>query len=486
MERDLISSITSEFAGRAFHALIAGLLLVFLTRTLGPESYGLFALALSVFAFSRLFSEAGLARSAARYVAEFKEQDPAKADAVLTQSRGMAIVGATVVTLVLVLSAERVAVFLGEPALSTVIVFGSGIVFCYSLHQYNRILLQGYENVIVSAKLHATEAALTGFFVIVFVLYEPSAVAAVLGYGFGYGLATIVGFLAIARVRNPVESNATTRSEVRRRILRYTAPLTVTRFSDVVDHQVDILLVGFFLNPLAVAFYSIGKELSRLISVPAASIGFALSPTYGANKAAGQLETATAVYQESLTKVLVFYVPACVGIVLVADVAILTVFGSEYAGAVVVVQILALFVLFQGLVYISSPAVNFLGRARSEAIVKFVTSVSNFALNLLLIPLVGVVGAAIATVVTQGVYSFATVYIVYTELSFDIPTVGRYLVRVSMVTGLMAVTVYGFTQMFAGYAALVLGIGVGIVVWLLTCHVFNLLDYRDVAAILTD
>ncbi|WP_027119220.1 flippase [Natronorubrum tibetense] len=484
MRSDLVSSVTSEFAGRAFHALMAGVLLVFLTRSLGAESYGLLALAISVFAFFRLFSEMGIARSAARYVAEFKSSEPAKADTVVVESRLLAIVAAIAVALILVVSADVIADVLDEPSIAPVIVVGSGIVLFYSLHQYNRILLQGYENVIASAKLHALEALFTGLFVIGFVLYEPSAVTAVLGYVFGYGSAAIVGFVMIARVRSPDETGERDRSEIRYQVLRYNVPLTVTRLSDVVDRQVDILLVGYFINPLAVAFYTIGKEISQLVSVPAASLGFALSPTYGADKAAGRGKNAAALYQESLNKTLIFYVPAAVGIILVADVAIPSIFGDEYTGAIVVVQILALFVFFEGLASISSPAVDYLGRARSKAIVKFITSLGNLILNILLIPVVGVVGAAIATVITHGLYSFATVYIVYTELPFDVPSIGRCLLRVLVLSFVMGTAVHGLTQAFTGYTALILGVTIGTGIWLFACHALDLIDYGEIVTML--
>ncbi|WP_207589617.1 oligosaccharide flippase family protein [Halomontanus rarus] len=484
MRSKLVSSITSEFAGRAFHALVTGALLVFLTRSLGAESYGLLALAISIFAFFRLFSEMGISRSAAKYVAEFKTDDPAKADAVVVESRKLAVIAAVAVSLILVVSADLLAAVLDEPELSSVIIVGSGIVLFYSLHQYNRILLQGYENVVMSAKLHGLEALFTGLFVIGFVLFEPSVVTAVLGYVFGYAAAAIIGFVMVARIRNDDATTSTDGSDMRTRILRYNVPLTVTRLSNVVDGQLDILLVGYFLNPLPVAFYTIGKEISRLVSVPAASIGFALSPTYGANKAAGQLETAASIYQESLSKALIFYIPASLGIILVADIAIPIVFGDEYTGAIVVVQILALFVFFEGLAYISSPAINYLGRARSEAIAKFVTSVGNLLLNILLIPIVGVAGAAVATVITHGVYSIATVYIVYVELAFDLAAVERCLIRVTAVTVLMGGGVYMLVQMFTGYVALLLGMSVGVAIWLFACHVFALLDYRELATML--
>jgi O-antigen/teichoic acid export membrane protein len=486
MRRKLIGNVTAEFAGRIIHAAIAGVLLVFLARTLGSESYGVYALALSIFAISRLFSELGIAPSAARFIAEFKGDQPGAADVVVAESKKFAIAASVAIALLLVVAADWIAALLNEPTLSIVIVVGSGYVLFYSLHRYNRILLQGYEEMRKSAALHTLEAVLTGIFVVVFVLYRPTAVAAVAGYAVGFGAVMLVGFYAVDMAREPTQHRPVSRTEIRRHILKYNVPLTVTRQSEVLDREVDVLLVGFFLNPFAVAFYMIGKELSRLVSLPAASIGFALSPTLGADKAAGQQDNAAAVYGEIIRKVLIFYIPACAGIFLVAGVVIPEVFGAEYAGAIPVVQILSLFVFFEALAYVSDYTLDFLGRASTRAIAKSLTSFGNFGLNLLLIPVIGVEGAALATVITHGLYSLATVYLVYDELAFDLAPVGGCLVRVSILTIIMGIIVFTLVQTFSGYVAIVGGIVAGAGTWLFGCHVLELFNYRQLVMIIQD
>ncbi|MCU4975355.1 flippase [Halobacteria archaeon AArc-m2/3/4] len=482
MRRDLVTSITAEFGGRVFHAVIAGVLLVFLTRTLGAETYGIFALAVSICAFSRLFSELGIAPSAARYVAGFKDTQPGAASIVVRESLTFAVVAAVTVSLLLVVSADWIGALLDEPALSGVILVGAGYVAFYSLHRYNRTLLQGFEKVAGSAKLHVMEAIFTGLCVIVVVLYEPSAMAAMFGYTVGFGAVALVGLYLVNVAHKPANTTSLSRSEIRLQILKYNVPLSVTRLSNEIDRQVDILLVGYLLNPLAVAFYMIGKEISRLIGVPAASIGFALSPTYGAIKATGNVDRAASIYEESLNNVLIFYIPACLGIALIAETMILNVFGDEYVGAITVVQILSLFIFFEGLAYISSEALDYLGRARTRALIYSIAAVSNFCLNLVLIPMIGVEGAAIATVITHGTYSLLTVYLVYTELSFSFSTVRRNFVRVLTVSLLMGVAVYILLQLSTGFTALLLGIGVGGGIWIVGCHALDLFDYKQLIA----
>ncbi|MGQ3410670.1 oligosaccharide flippase family protein [Natrinema sp. LN54] len=474
----LLSNVLSDFGGRVVHVISTGVLLIFLTRTLGPELYGLLALAISIFATARFFSESGLPRSAARYIAQFKEDDPGTAFRTVLESWKLLAVAAAVVSLALAALSEPVATHLDEPALAPLLVVGSGYVFFYSIHTHHRFVMQGFEAIAASAKVHSLEGACTLVFVVGLVLYDPTPLSAVTGYVLGYAVAAVAGFVVVYRLTRGIDASDSSRGTVRAKILTYNVPMSVTRLSDEVDQELDTVLVGFFTNPTQVAFYTLGKQISQFTRVPAASIGFALSPTYGSEQASGQLEQATEVYQESLSKTLILYVPAVAGILAIADVAIPTIFGEGYADGVLVVRVLALFVLFEALEQISGPALDYLGRARSRAVLKSVTSFGNLGLNLVLIPLYGAAGAAAATVVTFGLYAVCSVAIVYTELPFDPRRVGISLSKVAGISLVMGASVYGLTDALTGYASLVLGVGVGVAIWLLACHLFGLLDFR--------
>lgn len=475
----LVSNVLSDFGGRIVHVLSTGLLLIFLTRTLGPELYGLLALSISIFTLSRFLSESGIPWSAARYISQTKENDPEAVFDIVVEAWKLIAVAAVCVSVALALFADSLATILGEPSLTRPLVAGSMFVFFYSLHNHHRVILQGFEEISTSAKIHSVEGVLTLVFVVAFVLYDPTPLSAVVGYALAYGIAAAAGFLAVRRIATEFSTFGSVRNGIRTKILKYNIPLSVTRLSNEVDQQLDIVLVGFFSNPTQVAFYTLGKQISQFTRVPAASIGFALSPTYGAEQAKGKVEKATEVYQESLTKTLILYVPAVTGVFVVADVAIPTIFGDGYAGGVLVVRILALFVLFEALEQISGPALDFLGRARSRAVLKSITSFANVGLNVALIPSFGAAGAAIATVITFGLYAVLSVVIVYTELPFDHRRVGSSLLKVTAISLVMGFVVSGLLGRFSGYVSLILGIGAGVTVWLFACHFFGLLDFRQ-------
>lgn len=481
MSKNLISSIKFEFGGRTIHLLTSGLLLILLTRILGPEGYGLFALAISVLTASRIFSEFGIPWSAGTYITQFRDESKDRAATVVVES-GMILLLTAAITSLLVLSLSGViASILSEPAISTLLAVGAGIVFFSTVHTFNRHVLQGYDDVRSSAVVHSLQGILTVVFVSGLVIYDPSPLSAIVGYTLAYAVAVVAGVVVVGKVATLTEFVSTGRSEIRKKVARYSVPLAVTRLSEVVDGQVDVLLVGYFVNPTGVAFYALGKQISRSVQAPAQSIGFALSPTYGARKATGDLETATAIFEESLSKTLILYVPASAGIFVIADPAVPVVFGDSYTGAIPIVQILSLFVFFVSLIAISDYAIDYLGRARSQAILKGVTSIGNVVLNLILIPVLGVTGAAIATVITTGAYATGSMYILYTELPFGTRRVTATLLRTLSVTVVMAAVVYATTYYLTGIVAVGVGIAVGIAVWTVGCHALELLDFRRVA-----
>ncbi|MDG5761818.1 oligosaccharide flippase family protein [Natronococcus sp. A-GB1] len=476
MTSALLSRVTSEFGGRLVHVITSGLLLILLTRLLGPDGYGLLALAISVFTVSRFLSESGLHWSAAKYVAEFKAERPDAAATVVVESRRLVLAAATVVAVGLAATADRIAAVLAEPALSTLLVAGAGVVFWYSLHRYNRHILQGYEAIGRSAALHAFEGVATLALVAGLVLYRPTPLTAVFGYAAAYAVAALAGFVAVSHTGDLGSAVLTERASIRRKVLRYNLPLSATRLSNVVDNEADVLLIAYFTTPIGVAFYALGLRIAEFVRTPAASIGFALSPTYGSEKSSGSVEHATAVFEESLSKTLVLYVPACAGIIVIAETAIPVVFGADYTGAVVVVQVLALFVFFDALLKITGPGLDYLGRARARAIVNAVTSASNIVLNVLFIPTFGVVGAAYATVITTGCYSLLSLGIMYTELAFDLRRIGNCFVLISAIALLMSLVVVAFTAYLSGAVAMVGGIAIGVGTWLVACHLFDLLN----------
>lgn len=483
LSKQLVSRFKSEFASRIVATVSAGLLMVLLARLLGPDEYGLLFLAIAIFGLLGVLSKLGIAKSCSRYIAEYKQTDPSQIPHILRISIVFNVVAILVVSLGLLLAHRQIAIALDEPSLVPFLLLGVLFLAFESLATFTRLILQGFEKIKLAATLHAINRFSRLVFAVGFVVLGFGAIGALVGYIVSFVVVVLPGLWIVYRqFYSGLDAASAVESGLRRRIGEYTVPLTATSSANVLDKRVDTILVGFFLTPVAVSYYVLSKQVIEFLETPVSALGFTLSPSFGAQKADGNVDQIARIYEEALTHSLLLYIPAAAGIVLVAEPTIGLLFGEQYLGAVPVLQVLSLYAILQAITKITSNGLDFLGRARDRAIVKGVTSVLNVGLNVVLIPLVGVVGAAIATIITYSVYTGANVFIIHQE--FDL-RVGYLLRRTSAIVGVtlvMGAVVSATNGYVDGWISLVAIVTLGVVVWAALSIATGLINAQRVKA----
>lgn len=477
------SGFRAMLVARGLRTLSKGLLILLLTRVfLEPREYGLLFLAISVLSLSLLFSNLGFAKSGARYLAEYRETDPSQVPAILRTSLAFTVLAITVVVAVLVVASGRIAAFLGEPALGPLIVIGAAYVVTSTLTTFFRLSFQGFNRVEWSAIVGAVSSVVLFSAAVGFLLLGFGVEGVLYGYVAGGVAAVVLGAVVMYRRFYAEYDDGEPEPGLGRRILRYSVPLTATRGANKLDKEVDTILVGYFINPVAVGFYTLGKQISEFLIVPATSLGFSVSPSYGEQKAKEAVEEAASLYERTFTLVVTLYVPAAVGLAMVADPAVPLVFGREYSGAVPVIQVFGAYVLLRGIDKITNDGLDYLGRATARATIKGGVSVGNFLLNLVMIPAFGVVGAALATVTTYAFLVGAELYIIRVELGVSFRNLARSLLQVAGVTLAMAVVVHVLLGYVTGLTSLAGVVLAGMAVWAALIDISGLVDLRRAVA----
>ncbi len=480
----IVRGFKATLVSRAIYMVSSALLMFLLARLLNPDGYGALYWAIGILAVVQLFADLGLGKSSARYISEYSERDTGQIPYLLRSTLAFKLIALAVVSYVLLLFHEPIAIFLGDPGAAPFLAAGVLFIIANSFNVFSQIAFQGFNRLEYSAAIQALSGATRLVFALAFVLLGFGALGALFGYIVGYAVAAAVGLaLLYTRFYRTYEPAPEYEDGLSRRLAEYSVPLTATRSANVIDKQIDTVLVGVFLTPAAVAFYTLGKQISDFVLAPAESLGFTISPNFGEQKAAGQLEQARGIYETSLTHTLLVYVPAAVGLVLVAEPFVMMVFGAEYAGAIPVIQILAGFVVLQSITNLTSDSLDYLGRARHRAIAKGATSIANFGLNILLIPTIGVIGAAIATVATHTVYVAVNVYIVHLELSLGIRRLARSVGMVCAITAVMAGAVWLVTPMISSLPMLFGAIALGGLTWATLAVGSGMIDPNEVRSV---
>lgn len=467
-----------ELVGSAF-ATAAGTILVFvLARLLDPSGYGLLFLAISVFSVAKIFSNLGIARSAARYVTEYREKDPAQIPHILLRSLVFNVATISVVAVVFFAANRPIAGVIEGPALQSFLLLGTLYIVFSSLSLYARHMAQGFEDIALAATISVLNQGTRLLSAVGLVLLGYGALGALGGFILGSALASAVGLGTLyVRYYRGAERADRMESGLSRQILEYNVPLTITGMTGKLDKNVDTILIGFFLNPVAVSYYTLSKQIIQATMMPARSLGFSISPTYGKQKASQQLDTAARMFETSLSYALLLYVPAATGIFFVASPAVELVFGADYAGAVPVLQVLSVYAVLNAITVLTDQPLDYLGRARERAIAKSVASGSNVLLNVLLIPLVGVVGAAIATVITHSFYVSVKLYLIHSELPLrirDILLDTSYIITITLSMGVVLHVALPYVSGIASLAGVIL---LAVATWAVLSVLTGVMDY---------
>lgn len=178
-------------------------------------------------------------------------------------------------------------------------------------------------------------------------------------------------------------------------IARSSGFLGLARVFRVVAITSDVVLLGFLATDRQVGLYSAAYRLTFLLLSISASVGTAYLPSYA--RASGERDVTRRLIETSLGMSALVGAPLVAGTVILASPLMTTVFGSEFAEGARALQLLALSV---GLVFLYSSVNNVLvtwHRTRLLAGIRGAAAVGSVALNLVVIPRWGLVGAAAVT-----------------------------------------------------------------------------------------
>jgi len=177
-------------------------------------------------------------------------------------------------------------------------------------------------------------------------------------------------------------------------------PLVVHILLGLFIYNSDLIFLRLFRDSEQVGFYAAAYTLISLISNLGLSYGMSLTPAFarlGAGTGAEQTQ-----YQTALAQVFALTLPISVGGCLLAGSIIHIAFGEQYTASVLALQILIWSVPLS--IFRNVPWSALVARERHDLLVKAVVigAIVNILLNITLIPLYGMIGAAIATVITES------------------------------------------------------------------------------------
>jgi O-antigen/teichoic acid export membrane protein len=185
-----------------------------------------------------------------------------------------------------------------------------------------------------------------------------------------------------------------------KRLTIFGSQIVVTNIVGAVNYQADILITGFFLTATDLGYYAVSVGLSRFIwLVPEAvqKITYPLTSSLCADQSKDAIQV---MIDKSMKYTAVIIIPITFACIIFSGDIILLIYGSNFSYSVVPFMILVIGTSIFGIAKCIGGSMAAAGRPDIGFKLGFLSAVLNVTLNLILIPIFGIVGAAIATTVT--------------------------------------------------------------------------------------
>ena len=398
---------------------IAGVILtIILARLLHPELFGIYHLALAIGFLLLTFTDLGINGTLIRYVSQaLGRNDETLARLYFMYLVKIKLVLSLLVSVIIFLLAKPLAFHVfHKPALFLPLEIIAVFVFLYALLGFTNSAFNAFQEFKYNTLRASIYESLRLLLIPLFVILGYSVGGALVGFCLSILGAFIVLFYFLVKKHAFLLRGEVKRID-RKRILRFLSFLTIGSISGVVFAYVDSIMLGIFMAAEYVGFYRASYNIVIAIA-GLASIAGVLFPVFT------QLEKADLnnAFQKVFKYSAILSFPCAFGLAFVAEPFVKVIYGVEYLPAVYPLYALSFLII--------TSSTNFFGvifnakeKPEYPAMVIIISMILNVILNYFLILKFGMIGAAIATVISRY-FNFVSLGVLSKKVLGIFPSLG--------------------------------------------------------------
>lgn len=382
---------TGQIIGRGLRAAI----IVYSARILGAASWGAFSYALSFAAFLTIFSDIGVNALITREASKNPElRYKYFSTAFFIKLALLTLLAGTVLLFKNNLSSIDEAV-----ALMPIIIFG----FIFdSLRDLCSSISRAMEKMEIEAGVNIFTNIVIAGLGLYFLVYSPTSRNLAIAYAVGAGMGLMVIAITIRKYFLGLLSNFD--KNLVRPILVSAWPFGLLGLMGTVMINTDTIMLGWMASAEAVGFYSAGQKIIQLLYVAPTLIAAAFFPAL-TRFAKNKEDSFQKLFEQALSIIYFIALPLTLGGIIMAKQIIYFLYGDVYGPATnsFIILLATIVIVFPTTLFANS----IFAHNRQENLLPYVIiGISGNAIfNLLFIPVWGIEGAALSTLLNQIIIS---------------------------------------------------------------------------------
>ncbi len=428
--------------------LLAFLARVVLVRSISTAEYGIFSLAIAGVGLITVVSELGLPGGIIRNIAFFRgKKDFGRVLGIIFSSFQLGIITSLVLFAVFFFLSDFLSVnVFHNPALTSVLKVLLIIAPLTVLIDFLSATFRGFNRAegVFFYDFLLNFAKLAFFFLVVFL--GASFFGMVYAYLFAFVfVAALFVVYSIKKLPSLVDFSEKT-VMTRKTLLLFSVPLMAQAVMGMVMEWTDTLMLGYYMTVESVGVYNMVMPLSKMIPLFLVALVFFYVPMASELFAKNLLSEIKRFYAVLTKWVFSLTLPAFLVVFLFPNAILKIIFNVNSPEAALALRILSAGFFLHVLIGPTMSTMVVLGRTKSVMAFSVIAGVLNIILNVVLIPLIGIAGAAIASAASYLLMQFA--YLIVLVLKYRIqPFTKKYLTPVLFSTLIIAI-IYYFIESF--------------------------------------
>lgn len=410
------------FFGILIGNIVAILYQFLLGRFLGPEDYGLYNLGISIVVIFAVFPHFGLGSALTQFIPynlKIRKHDKVNQGVNFSLSFCF-IVGLIVAIFLFVFSGYIALEIFHNNNLEYVLQLLSLALIFWPLHNTAQVLMQAFKKpkyfVLVE---YISMPVIQVLIFLLFILMGYMLFGAIIAF-ISSAIFACVAYLVIYRTKliKYLNFREFKKVTVRKELLSLSWPLFLAGSSILVMGYADKILLGIFINPTEVGIYSAALTLATMVLFIYTSFSYNFMPLAAENFAIKEFDKIKNLFSSTTKWIFLITLPVILYIVFFSKDVINLVYGQSYLSGSIVFLILSIGYAMNGFTGLTGEILIAIKKPRLNLVSEIIGAISNLILNIILIPKIGILGAAIGTSTSILLKNISSLTFVYKEVHF--------------------------------------------------------------------
>ena len=378
------------FTGQLFGRALRTAVLIYAARALGVSGWGAASYALSIATFFTVFSDFGINALITREVS----RKPEEKDAYISTAFFIKLAAVSALAIISVYLSGKITNIAEAARLMPIVAF---IVAFDTLRDLgaavaralDRMKIEGINNIATNAVI-----AGAGFFVL---FRNPGSESFMWSYVLGTGAGLMFIAISLRAYIGRVLSGF--RLSLVKKIISAAWPFGLVALMGIIMINTDIIIIGWIRSVEEVGLYSAGQKIIQLLYIIPTIIATAFFPTL--SRAAAHETKFRPLFEQALSVIFMIAAPLALGGMILSRQIIELVYGAEYLAAAPSFFVLSATILIVFPAVLIANAIFAHDQQKKLLLYVLLGLIGNVALDLVLIPIWGITGSAIATFINE-------------------------------------------------------------------------------------